>query len=198
MESLTALATHIGHLEILTRLGVAAVIGFAVGLERELKSKNLGLRTNMLVAIGAAAFGIVGAELVARYEEAAHGTLQFDPARIVEGIITGIGFLGAGAIIQGRGDIHGGTTAAAVWVLGGVGLACGLGLYALAVYTGTLLLFVLAVLGMFTGGSAVTPPKHKEGGPPPPPPSETRRSAPARAAQSATRVQNASPGLPSA
>ena len=60
-----ALTTHLGHTEILIRLGVAAGIGFLVGLERELKSKNLGLRTNMLVAIGAALFGLIGSEMMA-------------------------------------------------------------------------------------------------------------------------------------
>ena len=186
-----ALTTHLGHTEILIRLGVAAGIGFLVGLERELKSKNLGLRTNMLVAIGAALFGLIGSEMMARFEGMPSGALQFDPSRIIEGIITGIGFLGAGAIIQGRQDIHGGTTAACVWVLGGVGLACGLGLYGLAVVAGAMLIVVLAVIGYFTGSGTSKPAQEDL-------PHTDRRSAPARAAQSATGVQNARPGLPSA
>ena len=185
------LATHLGHTEILTRLGLASGIGFLVGLERELKNKNLGLRTNMLVSIGAALFGVLGAEMVARFQTMEASTLQFDPARIVKGIITGIGFLGAGAIIQGGRDIHGGTTAASIWVLGGIGLACGLGLYGLAVIAGVLLIFVLAVLGFFTGSGVSKPAKDTA-------PVVDQHSASARAAQSATRVQNASPGRPSA
>lgn len=169
------LVTHLGLAEILTRLGMAALIGFVVGLERELKSKHLGLRTNMLVAVGAALFGTAGAELVERYTAVQSNVLQFDPSRIVEGIITGIGFLGAGAIIQGQRDIHGGTTAASVWVLGGIGLSCGFGLYALAILGGVILLAVLFLLGFLAD-----------------------RLLPARAAQKETAAQGASPGRPSA
>jgi putative Mg2+ transporter-C (MgtC) family protein len=154
MDATPALATHIGHADILARLGLAALIGAVLGLDRELKSCPLGLRTNMLVAVGAALFGIITEELVVRFTAGPPAMLRFDPTNVIAGIITGIGFLGAGAIIQGRRDVQGGTTAAAVWVLGGVGLACGLGLYALAAIAGLGLACIVTVLGFITTGRA--------------------------------------------
>lgn len=150
-------ATGIGYAEILVRLGVAGGIGLVVGLDRELKNRAVGLRTSMLVAIGAALFGVIGVELVGRYSDGPGGAIRFDPGRIVEGIITGIGFLGAGAIVRERHDVVGVTTAASVWVLGGIGLACGFGLFAAALVAGGFLVFVLTVLGVLTGSGTRSP-----------------------------------------
>ncbi len=117
--------------EIITRLGLAAVGGALVGLERELHDKPAGLRTNMLVALGAAGFvltALASTQLAAPGE----GRLGFDPTRILQGIVGGIGFLGAGVIIHSSGDIQGITTAAAMWVVAAVGAACGFGHFDLA------------------------------------------------------------------
>lgn len=128
------------------RLLLAALFAMAIGFERERKQKPAGLRTHMLVGIGAAAFFMI-------FIEFALGPLKDtekispEPMRVLEGVITGIGFLGAGAIIQGRGDVRGLTTGAGIWVAGGIGLACGGGYYLLAGQVTAFTVFVLAVLG---------------------------------------------------
>ncbi len=117
--------------EIIIRLGLAAVGGALVGLERELHDKPAGLRTNMLVGLGAAGFvltALASTQLVAPGE----GQLGFDPTRILQGIVGGIGFLGAGVIIHSSGDVQGITNAAAMWVVAAVGAACGFGHFDLA------------------------------------------------------------------
>ena len=123
--------------EIIARLGLAAVGGALVGLERELHDKPAGLRTNMLVALGAAGFvltALASTQLVAPGEGPVPGGMRlgFDPTRILQGIVGGIGFLGAGVIIHSSGDIQGITTAAAMWVVAAVGAACGFGHFDLA------------------------------------------------------------------
>jgi putative Mg2+ transporter-C (MgtC) family protein len=103
---------------------LAALLGGLLGFERELRQKSAGLRTHMLIAIGSALFTLMSYELA----DAAGG----DPGRIAAQIVTGIGFLGAGAIIRRDGDIHGLTTAATIWVNAAVGVAAGGGEYHLA------------------------------------------------------------------
>ena len=117
--------------EIIARLGLAAVGGALVGLERELHDKPAGLRTNMLVALGAAGF-VLTALASTQLVDPGAGQLGFDPTRILQGIVGGIGFLGAGVIIHSSGDIQGITTAAAMWVVAAVGAACGFGHFDLA------------------------------------------------------------------
>jgi putative Mg2+ transporter-C (MgtC) family protein len=132
------------------RLVLAIVLSAGVGLDRELKHKPLGLRTNMLVALGAASFSLMALQLV---HESAGGpsTLQIDPSRVMEAIVGAIGFLGAAAIIQGRFELFGATTGASIWVVGAIGMACGFGFYALAIAVTVAGLFVLTVLGFLTG-----------------------------------------------
>jgi putative Mg2+ transporter-C (MgtC) family protein len=146
---------------VLSRLGLAALLGFVIGLDRELKQRTLGLRTTMLVAIGSSLFGIIALEIF-DLVEAMGDQARIDPTRVVEGVIGGIGFLGAGAIIQGRGSITGGTTAATIWTVGGVGLACGFGLYALAVLACFVVFVVVTILGFFTGSRKDDEPKRKD------------------------------------
>ena len=110
--------------ELIRRLLLAAVLGGALGFERELRQKSAGLRTNILITIGAALFTLMSYELA----DAAGA----DPSRIAAQIVTGIGFLGAGAIIRRDGDVHGLTTAATIWVNAAVGVAVGGGEYHLA------------------------------------------------------------------
>ncbi|MDR7331307.1 MgtC/SapB family protein [Roseateles asaccharophilus] len=124
---------------ILTRLLLAAVLGGLLGYERESKGKAAGIRTHMLVALGAAMFVLVP-EL--------DGMQVADMSRVIQGIVTGIGFLGAGAIIKraSEEDVQGLTTAAGIWMTAAIGVACGLGRETTAVLAALLALGVLAVV----------------------------------------------------
>lgn len=106
--------------EIAIRLVVAAVAGMVIGIERELRDQAAGLRTHMLVAVGACLFTIVGVY--------GFGS-DSDPARVAAQVVTGIGFLGAGAIIREGVSVRGLTTAASLWVVAAAGTAVGIGLY---------------------------------------------------------------------
>jgi putative Mg2+ transporter-C (MgtC) family protein len=124
--------------EMIQRLLLAAVLGGLVGLEREMRQKSAGLRTNTLIAIGSALFTLMSIEL-------AEGT-SADGTRIAAQIVTGIGFLGAGAIMRTDSGIQGLTTAATVWVNAAIGLAVGGGEYHLAfIATGVTLVVLLAL-----------------------------------------------------
>ena len=99
----------------LLALLAAAVLGGVIGLERELNAQKAGFRTHVLVALGAALFTTVGADVAGS-----------DPTRVAAQVVTGIGFLGAGAILRDSGGVHGLTTAASLWVTAGAGLPAGL------------------------------------------------------------------------
>jgi putative Mg2+ transporter-C (MgtC) family protein len=126
--------TYVDPVEVSFRLGAAVVFGLLLGLDRELRGHDAGIRTHMLVALGAAVMTIIAFELFdalqARHREAAG-----DPLRVIEGVVTAVGFLGGGAIIRGNGEVQGLTTAANIWLCGAVGLACGAGHYVLAAIT---------------------------------------------------------------
>jgi putative Mg2+ transporter-C (MgtC) family protein len=117
------------------RLLLAAGLGAVIGLERELRQKPAGLRTNILIAVGSALFSIVSIRVVGG-----------SPDRIAAQIVSGVGFLGAGAIMRGRTNVHGMTTAATIWVNAAIGMAAGLGEPALATAATFLTLLVLCVL----------------------------------------------------
>jgi putative Mg2+ transporter-C (MgtC) family protein len=136
----------LGPGQIALRLGAAITLSCLIGLDRELKDKPLGLRTHMLVALGAASFCLIMIELL-HLENPGANARPIDAGRVLEGIIGGIGFLGAGAIIQGRQRVFGATTGAGIWVVGAIGMACGFGLYLHAIMVTLLALFVLTVLG---------------------------------------------------
>lgn len=122
----------------LGRLLLAAALGALIGAERELRQRAAGFRTNTLIAVGSAAFTLVSIHMA----EVDGG----DPTRIPSQIVTGIGFLGGGAILRGgTGDIRGLTTAATVWVNAAIGMACGAGFYSLAITSTLVTLFVLTV-----------------------------------------------------
>ncbi|QDS99487.1 MgtC/SapB family protein [Adhaeretor mobilis] len=131
------------------RIVCAAACGGVLGWEREARDKSAGLRTNMLVAIGAATATIAALDLYASLPGEAPGGISSDPIRIISGVIGGLGFLGAGAIMQSRGRVEGMTTAATIWVVGGIGVACGLGNYALALPVVIIALVVLFAIGKF-------------------------------------------------
>lgn len=117
------------------RLLLAAAAGALLGLDRERRDKPAGLRTHMLVALGSATFVLLAFEAGAKTIHD-FGGMGFDPTRVLQGVVGGIGFLGAGSIIQARGQVSGVTTAASVWMAGALGAAAGVGAYSvLAVAT---------------------------------------------------------------
>lgn len=124
------------RLDLLARLAVAAVLGGVIGWERETAHKPAGLRTNVLICVGAALLTDLSVRLSG----------DGDPMRLSAQIVSGIGFLGAGTIIQARGSVTGLTTAATLWVVAAIGIAAGAGLYVEAVGTTLLVLFVLIPL----------------------------------------------------
>ncbi len=117
---------------------LATVLGAAIGFEREFSGKAAGLRTNVLICLGAAVFTIISERMV----EGTDGSI----VRIAAQIVTGVGFLGAGAVIQDRRGVHGLTTAATIWLVASIGMACGAGFYMLACISSLLALFVLVVV----------------------------------------------------
>jgi putative Mg2+ transporter-C (MgtC) family protein len=112
---------------VLLRLGLAAVLGGVIGLERELDEKAAGLRTHMLVSVGSALFTLVSAYGFQEFLSSGRGVVSFDPSRIAAQIVTGVGFLGAGVIFRQGFSIRGLTTAASLWLVAAVGLATGAG-----------------------------------------------------------------------
>ena len=116
---------------------LATLLGAGIGLERELNGKAAGLRTNLLICLGAAVFTIISREMATGPE----GSVT----RIAAQIVTGVGFLGAGAIIQDR-RVHGLTTAATIWLVASIGMACGGQFYVLAIVSS--LIAVLALIGL--------------------------------------------------
>lgn len=121
------------------RLAVAAILGGIIGLERELRHKPAGLRTNMFICFGSAMFTILSDQLAQGFGG--------DHTRVAAQIIPGIGFIGAGSILHARGSVSGLTTAATLFVAAGVGMAAGGGLYVTAVFATGVILIALAVLG---------------------------------------------------
>jgi putative Mg2+ transporter-C (MgtC) family protein len=113
------------QLELAVRLIVAAILGALIGLEREYHEHPAGMRTHLLVSVGAATFTVLSIE--------AFKAPGADPARIAAQIVTGIGFLGAGAILKGSADVRGLTTAASLWAVAGVGMAAGAAAWGVAV-----------------------------------------------------------------
>jgi len=122
------------------KLMLACVCAAVVGWERERQEKAAGIRTHILICIGSCLFMVVGLELV-------DPTKTNDVLRIFQGVITGVGFVGAGAIIREGGDVKGLTTAAGVWVISAIGLAVGAGEYLLAVFSSVMVVFVMRFIG---------------------------------------------------
>src|SRR5512132_3118566 len=116
---------------------VSLVLGTLVGWERQVGRKPAGLRTHTLVCIGSTLF-----VLLARHAAALAPNNNYDPTRIIHGVVTGVGFLGAGAIIRREGMTHGLTTAASIWMASAIGVAVGVKAYMLAV-TGTVLALII-------------------------------------------------------
>lgn len=121
------------------RLLAATILGAVIGLERERRGRPAGLRTLALVSLGSAGFTVVSA----------FGFLGGDPGRVASGVVTGIGFLGAGSILREGSGVTGVTTAASIWAVAALGMLVGAGLYILAISMTLLILIVLWVLARF-------------------------------------------------
>jgi putative Mg2+ transporter-C (MgtC) family protein len=140
---MNALRTEMGLVlsATMARLAVAAILGGIIGLERQLRHKPAGLRTNMFICFGSAMFTVLSGQLA--------GNMGGDHTRVAAQIIPGIGFIGAGSILHSRGSTQGLTTAATVFVVASVGMAAGGGLYITAVFATGVILIALALLGQF-------------------------------------------------
>lgn len=129
------------HLGVMLQLGLAILLGGAIGLERELAGKPAGLRTNILICVGATLFTLMSVQLA--FDGPGHG----DPTRVAAQIATGVGFIGAGTILHARGAVTGLTSAATIWVVAAIGIAVGAGAYIDALGTTALVMVVLYGLG---------------------------------------------------
>ena len=134
-------------MQIFIRLVLSLILSSLVGLERELHRRTAGLRTHILVSMGSCLIMLTSLHVFAIYKD----QVPLDPTRIAAGVITGIGFLGAGTIMRERTNVKGLTTAASLWVVAAVGLAVGCGFYSAAIFSTLLTLAVLMVLRTFEG-----------------------------------------------
>src|SRR5687767_9417975 len=138
--------------EYAARLLMAMIAGGLVGMERELRGRQAGFRTNILVCVGSALTMIVSISFASRaWPHDANVNMNIDPARIAYGVMTGIGFLGAGTIIKSGVIVRGLTTAAAMWCVAAVGMAAGFGLYTLTMISTVLIVTALWILDYFEG-----------------------------------------------
>lgn len=134
--------------DAVVRLLLAALAGGLVGIEREVRGRQAGFRTNLLVCLGSAVVMIVSNRLAFMdWRHHFSHAVSVDPARIAYGVMAGVGFLGAGAIIKSDGNVRGLTTAAGLWCVAAIGLAAGLGLYLFVLVSSTLVVTVLWFLG---------------------------------------------------
>ncbi|WP_076850095.1 MgtC/SapB family protein [Rubeoparvulum massiliense] len=141
---------NIDTITMLGRLILAAILGGLIGWERDLRNKQAGLKTNLLVSVGSALVMMLSTYGFLDVEN--HPNARFDPTRLAHGVISGIGFLGAGAILrQANHIVTGLTTAAMLWVVAAIGLCVGAGYYTPAIVTTLLVLFSVSILGEIEG-----------------------------------------------
>jgi putative Mg2+ transporter-C (MgtC) family protein len=133
--------------QVLMRLAAAALCGGVLGWDRESHARPAGLRTNILVAMGAALFALIGIELSEQVRKV--GGVA-DPVKVLDGIVGGIGFLGAATVFRSKQGVEGITTAAAIWLVAAIGATCGIGAYQAAFIATGIALFTLTVLGLLT------------------------------------------------
>jgi putative Mg2+ transporter-C (MgtC) family protein len=138
---------HLGWAEILARLALAAGLGGLIGIERELRDRYAGLRTHILVSLGAALFTLVSAYAWTGFKFGSG--VSYDPTRIAAQVVTGIGFLGAGAIMRQGISVHGLTTAATLWMAAAIGMTSASGFYSAAVLATAVTLVALWPLRIF-------------------------------------------------
>ncbi len=138
------LALQTVSVEWLIKLGMAVVCGSLIGIERQLHRKAAGMRTNVMICLGATLY-VLAAELIGRQV----GIENLDPSRIAGQVVVGMGFIGAGSIMQSRGKIHGLTTAATLWVVAAIGVLIGLGFPILGFLVTVLVVMLLVGVGKF-------------------------------------------------
>jgi putative Mg2+ transporter-C (MgtC) family protein len=137
---------------VVARLLLAAIFGAAIGFEREWRNRPAGLRTHILVCVAAATFAILTIEIIHApmfTTDALGDAVKVDPIRVVEAVTAGVAFLAAGVVIFTRGQVHGLTTGAGMWLAGAIGVASGLGLWQIALFATLIALVVLALLYAF-------------------------------------------------
>lgn len=137
------------HIDILIRILSALLLGFAIGLEREMTNKYAGLRTNILVCLGACIFTIISIYGFPTFADGdnvivSQATGVRDTARIAAQVVTGIGFIGGGTVLRHGATVFGLTTAATLWIAASIGMACGAGMYSVAII-GTILSIITLV-----------------------------------------------------
>jgi putative Mg2+ transporter-C (MgtC) family protein len=132
------------YLEISIKIGIIVFLSGIVGLDRELRHKPAGVKTHILVGLGSTIFTLVS--LYMYYEFQGKPGAAIDPGRIAAQVVTGIGFLGAGTIMQSKGTITGLTTAASLWAVAGIGLAVGAGMYPLAIIATVAIILVFLII----------------------------------------------------
>lgn len=137
--------TYISFPVMAARLMLAAGFGAAIGFEREWRKRPAGLRTHILVCVAAATFAVLTIEII-HAPMFALDSVKLDPIRLVEAVTAGVAFLAAGVVIFTRGEVHGLTTGAGMWLAGAIGVACGLGLWQIAALTTLIALIVLGLL----------------------------------------------------
>lgn len=139
--------THTPFTVIAARLILATTFGALIGFEREWRNRPAGLRTHILVCVAAATFAVLTIEIV-HAPTFMKDTARFDPIRVVEAVTAGVAFLAAGVVIFARGQVHGLTTGAGMWLAGAIGVSCGLGLWQIAALATLIALIVLGLLHM--------------------------------------------------
>lgn len=137
------MAPELGLDDAVVRILLVSLLAGAVGVERELREQEAGLRTHMLVGVGAALFVIVGNYAWGDLTFGNQSGVVLDPSRVVAYVVTGVGFLGAGAILKNGGSIRGLTTAASLWVVAAIGVSVGAGEYVLGIFATAVVLVSL-------------------------------------------------------
>ena len=132
--------------EIVARLGVACLLGGLLGIEREATGQEAGLRTHMLLSLGAAVFALASVTGFDSFIESGPSNVRVDPGRIASYVAAGVGFIGGGAILKRDDHVRGLTTAASLWCAAGIGVACGLGLWLVPAVASGFALVSLAIL----------------------------------------------------
>lgn len=148
MEIGTFGPVHIGWIDALARLGAALLLSFVLGLERFLRKKPVDFRPFVIISLASCALTLGISEYAFRADDA---QLSIDPAKVVSGVMTGIGFIGAGALFREEHTVFGAGSAASIWASGAIGLVCGLGFLWLAGLLALSLVLVLALSRPFTG-----------------------------------------------
>lgn len=144
----------LSEVEATGRFILAAILGALIGFDRERMNKAAGIRTHMLVAMGAALF-MVGTQLFIQdvsTNVVDPSPIRLDPVAVIAGIVTGVGFIGAGQIFHDRGGVQGLTSAAGIWATAGIGMLVGMGHYIVPVIATILVFLIIAVLGRFDLG----------------------------------------------